>query len=564
MAITFPSSPTTGQTYTVGGSIYTYNGYAWVIYSQASQASQLRWRHTATGGETTLSGSDDNGNTLSYTIGQEMVYVNGVLLERTGDYTATSGTSVVLSNALVAGDIFECISYVNFNLTTAVNQTQFTATGDILVGNGASSETALHVGSNATVLTADSTQTLGVKWAAPVDTTKVPLSTVTAKGDLITATASSTPTNLTVGSNDQVLVADSTQTTGMAWKSYGAQVVAGKNKIINGNMDIWQRGTSFNDGGYNADRWQTYATQSGKISTTQTTSVPTGFNYATLITSNTAYTCSSSDYFMQTQRIEGYNIASFGFGTSSASNLVLSFWVKSSLTGTFGGAMHNNAFNRTYVFSYSITSANTWQKISIPFTADTTGTWVTTNAVGLEIGFSLGAGSSGLTSTGWQSGSYWGVTGQTNLVATSGATWAVTGVQLEAGSVATPFATATGNIASEIAACQRYYYRITTSNTGSYLAPQGIAINTTLIPFVVIFPTAMRATPNSDIPSTSYFSLDQYGVGTGGKTISSISYSNTSNFSTVVVVQGTGYTSGQAYGLELNSSSGYLGFSAEL
>jgi hypothetical protein len=271
------------------------------------------------------------------------------------------------------------------------------------------------------------------------------------------------------------------------------------NAIINGAFDIWQRGTSFSGGGgYTADRWNNYAVQSSKFTSARSTDIPTnaGVIYSWLGTSTSAYTPISGDYFMNTQRIEGFDAAQFNFGTALAKSLTLSFWVKSSLTGTFGGACHNNAFDRTFVFSYTISAANTWEYKTVTIPGDTGGTWEKTTAVGFELGFSLGAHSGGLTTAGsWVSGAFWGVTGQVNLVETSGATWQVTGVQLEAGLVGTPFKRNANSFQGELAACQRYYWRV---NKGSALFAYigaGFVVSSTQAKIVIPHPVEMRAAP---------------------------------------------------------------------
>lgn len=182
-----------------------------------SAATISTYVYIATGGETSKSGADSNGATLSYIPGKEQVFLNGVLLVRGTDYAATDGSSITSLSALVLSDVLEVISFSPFNVANAVQASNFAAKGDLVAGTASGTFTNVTVGTNAYALVADSTQTAGVKWAVPTDTTKVPLSTVTAKGDVIAATASGAVTNLAVGTNGQVLTAQSGQTSGLQW-----------------------------------------------------------------------------------------------------------------------------------------------------------------------------------------------------------------------------------------------------------------------------------------------------------------------------------------------------------
>jgi hypothetical protein len=159
------------------------------------------------------------------------------------------------------------------------------------------------------------------------------------------------------------------------------------------------------------------------------------------------------------QRIEGFNVADLGWGAAGASTVTLSFWVRSSKTGTFSGALQNDTSlgNRSYVFTYSISSANTWEQKSITITGDTTGTWYKNNLTGINVMFDLGNGSDLRTATtgSWVAGDYRGANSSVNIFDTSGATFYITGVQLEVGSTATPFERRLYN--QELANCQRYY-----------------------------------------------------------------------------------------------------------
>ena len=234
-----------------------------------------------------------------------------------------------------------------------------------------------------------------------------------------------------------------------------------KNRIINGAMVIDQRNAGASvTSGFPVDRFQVYSTQSSKWTAQQSTTAPTGFTNSVIITSSSSYSPISSDYFSYTTRIEGFNVADLDWGTANAKTITVSFWVRSSLTGTWTGALHNNAFNRVYPFSYTISSANTWEYKTVTVTGDTTGTWLTNNSVGIEIGFAFSVGSSGLGTAGaWtNTASIFGATGQTNLLGTNGATFYITGVQLEIGSTATPFERRLYN--QELANCQRYFYLI--------------------------------------------------------------------------------------------------------
>jgi hypothetical protein len=242
-----------------------------------------------------------------------------------------------------------------------------------------------------------------------------------------------------------------------------AQYYGFKNRIINPGMVIDQRNNGASvtpaDNAYTLDRWKSKLSQSSKYSVQRSTTAPAGFVNSLAVTSLSAYSITSSDRFGLQYPIEGLNCTDLGFGTANASTVTLSFWVRSSLTGTFGGAFFNDGANRSYPFTYTISAANTWEQKSITIAGDTTGTWKTDNTVGLYIEFSLGTGStlSG-TAGSWASGFYPNATGATSVVGTNGATFYITGVQLEKGSTATSFDYRP--YTTELQLCMRYYENI--------------------------------------------------------------------------------------------------------
>ena len=220
-----------------------------------------------------------------------------------------------------------------------------------------------------------------------------------------------------------------------------------RNRIINGNMVIDQRnaGASVNNsvaGVYTLDRWRSFGDQNAKFSIQQnagSVTPPTGYTNYLGATSLSAYSVGAAELFNVAQRIEGFNVADLGWGAAGAQAVTLSFWVRSSLTGTFGGALRNSAGNRSYPFSYTISAANTWEYETITIAGDTSGTWLTNNGIGILLNFSLGTGSTFSGTAGaWSGSDFFSATGATSVVGTNGATFYITGVQLEAGSVATP------------------------------------------------------------------------------------------------------------------------------
>jgi hypothetical protein len=240
-----------------------------------------------------------------------------------------------------------------------------------------------------------------------------------------------------------------------------------KNRIINGAMVIDQRNagasvsvtTAFIFG---TDRWRCEPSVSGKLTMQQnagSVTPPVGFTNYLGLTSTSAYSVSSGDYFWLEQFIEGYNLADLGFGTANAKTVTLSFWVYSSLTGQFGASITNGSTARCYPFNYTISTANTWTPISVTIAGDTTGTWATDNSTGMRLNLSLGTGSSRLgSSSAWGSADYrGGLTGATSVVGTSGATFYITGVQLEVGTSDTGFEYV--NYQTSLANCQRYYQK---------------------------------------------------------------------------------------------------------
>jgi hypothetical protein len=330
-----------------------------------------------------------------------------------------------------------------------------------------------------------------------------------------------------------------------------------RNRIINGAMVIDQRNAGASvtptNGQYGIDRWVYGLTQASKFTAQQSSDAPAGFSFSNLITSSSAFSIGSSDEFEVFQRIEGFNTADLGFGTANAKTVTLSFWVKSSLTGTFGGSLSNSATNRSYVFSYSISAANTWEQKSVTIAGDTTGTWVgATNGTGLVVLFSLGAGSSRVAAAGaWNGAFNVGVTGQTNLVSTNGATWRITGCQLEVGTQATSFEYR--QYGTELALCQRYFVALKYSS-GAYLGVAQAILTTAVRGPRIYFPVELRANPTITLPPVSttngvshLASGDQYPT-IGSATLNPSSISQLS-FSINGDTYGASFTAGNASNL---------------
>jgi hypothetical protein len=280
-----------------------------------------------------------------------------------------------------------------------------------------------------------------------------------------------------------------------------------KNRIINGAMVIDQRnaGASVNCNSatnpYTLDRWRAVAsTGSGQYSVQQnagSVTPPAGFTNYLGITSLAATSVGTNDYFNIRQPIEGLNVADLGWGTANAKTVTLSFWVRSSLTGTFSVSLMNGANTRGYPATYTISSANTWEYKTITIAGDTTGTWLTNTNIGIDIFFNLGAGSgvSG-TANSWDTFTFpagRAATGATQVLATNGATFYITGVQLEKGTAATSFDYRP--YGTELALCQRYYQLL--QNAGGGRAESATYVN---IPFRTI--GSMRSAPTGSLVGT--------------------------------------------------------------
>jgi hypothetical protein len=308
-----------------------------------------------------------------------------------------------------------------------------------------------------------------------------------------------------------------------------AQYTGFKNRIINGAMQIDQRNAGASvtptSSQYTLDRWQALLTQTSKFSVQQnagSVTPPNGFTNYLGITSLSAYSISTTDQFLITQRIEGLNVSDLGWGTANASTVTLSFWVRSSLTGTFGGSIQNIVANRNYPFNYSISNANTWELKTVTIAGDTTGTWQKNNEVGLILNWSLGTGSTySATAGAWTTSNFiTSTTGATSVVGTSGATFYITGVQLEKGSTATSFDYRP--YTTELQLCERYCQVIRSASIG-----RTTAVN--IIGACYMFPVLFRASPTATFVT---YTISTGATGTPaifGATVNSIEFYNAAN-----------------------------------
>jgi hypothetical protein len=346
-----------------------------------------------------------------------------------------------------------------------------------------------------------------------------------------------------------------------------------KNRIINGGMVIDQRNagasvTASTTGSfvYTLDRWNYYASQASKFTLQQlTSSPPTGFINYLAITSSSAYSVASGDLFMLTQSIEGLNVADLAWGTANAKTVTLSFWVKSSLNGTFGGSLLNNGSSRSYPFTYSIPTANIWTQISVTITGDTSGTWLTTNGIGIQVSFGIGMGSNFSGTAGsWSGNQYWSATGATSVVATSGATFYITGVQLEVGTQATSFDFR--DYGSELMLCQRYFFKIQAFSGAGGCQFTTMALYSATSSYGNFYlPVPMRTYPTGSYSALSDFTFFSNG---SSSSITALNISNGQSSSTTGEINTTLTTSfantGGAGFLRIANSTGYAQFSAEL
>ena len=430
--------------------MWVYDGGTWIKASAAQQAALVTYEFVATSGQTTFSGNDANGLALTYIAGGVIVALNGVVLRPGDDYTATNGSSIVLASAAALNDELQAFAFASFNIANTYTQAQTDAL-------------------------------LATKQAADAELTT------------LAGMSASRATYLA-------------STEGFGFR----------NRIINGDMRIDQRNngasvTSSAGAAYTLDRWGAWGGVASKYTVQRNAggvTPPTGFTNYLGVTSTSAYTPASSEFFTIYQPIEGFNTADFNWGTSAAVAATVSFWVRSSITGTHSGNVISFGNTASYVFTFTVNTANTWEYKTITIPGPTVGTWNTNNSGGVQLGFNLGSGSSVSTSAGsWSTAAnFWGATGAVSVVGTNGATFYITGVQLEAGSVATPFERR--DYGREVALCERYCQIC----EGGYYGP---ALNGAANAGKIIFRTTMRASATV----TWLTNIRSYANGVGGWTV---------------------------------------------
>jgi hypothetical protein len=319
-----------------------------------------------------------------------------------------------------------------------------------------------------------------------------------------------------------------------------------RNRIINGNMAIDQRNVgasvSLSAGvqAFAVDRTYGYGTLASKFTVQQNAGAvtpPAGFTHYLGATSASAYTVGAGEEFELGQRVEGLNISDLGWGTANAQAVTLSFWVRSSLTGTFGGSLRNSGGSRSYPFSYTVSSANTWEQKTINIAGDTSGTWLTTNGVGIILSWGLGVGSTFSGTAGsWAGANYVSATGATSVVGTNGATFYITGVQLEVGSVATPFERI--DYGRQLIQCQRYY-----EQTGYGV---GRSSSSTAMDLVWSWKVEKRAAPStSSVLFNGTNAVQQLGrAAVNINSVGAVFQVSVNNIGTAVATSDTGLTAG--------------------
>jgi hypothetical protein len=353
--------------------------------------------------------------------------------------------------------------------------------------------------------------------------------------------------------------------------SPAASGLSNRNLIINGAMQVAQRGTSFanpSDDTYSLDRMHIFNSNDGATTITQDTTVPSGEGF----TQSIKFDCTTIDgtiaagqYVAVDHRIEGLNNAVLGYGASGAKSIVVSFYAKSNLTGTFCYSVRNSAINRSYIKEFSLSSADTWERISFTIPGDTSGTWLTTNGIGSihTISLSLGSTYQG-TANQWNTSNVSATSNQVNFLSSTDNEFFLTGWQVEIGDTATPFEHE--DIGTTLAKCQRYYVKFEAQGTYTNYA-FGSVTNGTTAEVHASLPVTMRDEPVIETSGTlGNFRTWDSG---GGYTVTAINQGNYSNLnvgSINVGCSGGGMTTGRAVKLQDNGNhtANYIAFKAEL
>lgn len=344
------------------------------------------------------------------------------------------------------------------------------------------------------------------------------------------------------------------------------QLAGLRNKIINGKMEIAQRGTSFAaiaSGAYSIDRWTFVSASTGAVITaSQQADVPNSNEFQSslrLAVTTADASIAAGEYVRLDQRIEGYNARDL-----IGRDFTFSFWVRSSKTGVHCVSLTNSISDRSYVAEYTINVANTWEFKTVTVTGGliTAGTWDWTTGIGLGVRFALAAGSTYQTmANAWQAGNFLATANQVNCLDTIGNIFAITGVQLEVGSVATPFEHRP--YGAELALCQRYYQRmigVTGNKSG-----MGLCVSSTVFNSIISFPVPMRIAPTALEQSGT---AADYSISNSGGTVTCSAvpaFNSASNFvAESLFTVATGLTAGQAAISRFSNANSYLGWSSEL
>ena len=342
------------------------------------------------------------------------------------------------------------------------------------------------------------------------------------------------------------------------------------NRIINGAMVIDQRNAGASvtlatgQATYCLDRWLGNKDTAGAtVTLQQSATAPAGFVNSAVITVSTGASAGASDQNVFQHSIEGFNTSDLSWGTASAQPITISFWVRASVAGTYGFSVSNNAGNRAYLATYTVSSANTFEYKTITIAGDTTGTWLTNNGLGLRARWDFGSGSSKQGTAGvWGTTLFNTTSAQANIIGTSGATFYITGVQLEKGSTATSFDYR--DYGRELIMCQRYYYRRNiVPNTDAVAVLQAYSSGGAYGKLCDL-PVTMRATPTGGLSAIGSFA-GQTGTGNlaGAFTAGAVNYLNPNSIGTAGFSGGSGLAAGNATVLIVTSAA-WIDATAEL